>query len=78
MPGGGNCAAQVCCPPDKAEAALAAKLEEYDTFSLAGGDISPDYEAMAAGVFKEFDLVPKGWWPQCVEAIKRLQAEEGS
>jgi hypothetical protein len=76
MPGGANCAGQICCPPEKAEAALAAKLEEHDTFCLTAGDSRPDYKAMAAGVFLEFDLVPKGWWPQCVAAIKRAQAEE--
>lgn len=73
MPGGANCAAQVCCPPPEHIEALAEMI-----FSWVSGTPQQVTMACASAIagqfFARFDAVPAGWWPQCVAAVKALQA----
>jgi hypothetical protein len=69
MPGGGCCAARICCPPIKQQAVVAEMLRAW------GAESGDPAGKMAEGLLAEFDLVPKGWWSQLVEALRPLFAE---
>lgn len=73
-----NCLTQVCCPPPAAEekfasflrkAAEAATVRRPTVGEVSFGD---EYAAMAAAVFAEYDLAPRGWIPQMIASYRPI------